>query len=901
MVETLVISGKAGAQGNELYIVRPDGTGIELLKDINPNGDSLPGLGATLNGQLYFGASSGTPATGAEDGSGREVWVTDGTEVGTRRVDDIVFGPGSSNPDNFVAAGNRMFFMTQETPGSKDKKLYVTDGTEPGTEFVKDIVYDPNAEDNNAIAFDGKLLFEGSDGQGGNKLWVTDGTELNTRLLEEFGDDVFLYPGAQIGEKMVFTAITDAIGDELWITDGSAAGTILLKDIYEGVDPNNPNNPNSSVPDYLTLLNGRVYFAAQDSRGDELWSTDGTREGTQIVKNINPATVSSVPTDLTVIGNNLIFAAYDNITGDEPWVSDGTPSGTRMLADLFPGTALPNTPNSSSPRDFTPFSDGTRAVFAATDGNGEELWVTDGTQANTFMLKDIWEEAQGSNINDLTAVGDLVYFTADGFEDGKATGNELWVTDGTKTGTKLVEELVEGAGSSEIGIVGVIDVNTAPDDIGISSASVAENSTAGTVVGTLSANDAENDEISFSLSDSSDGRFAISGNTLVVAGPIDFETTPRLSVEVVATDAKGANNSRTIEIEVGDVDDANKPPKDLALSDRSIDENRPAGSLVGTLSATDPDGDPLSFELIDDGNGLFELDGSRLVTTKALDFEDRDSHSVNVKVSDPDGASQDKTFIIEVGDVSDPTPGDDELEGTPGDDVIDGLAGDDRIFGRGGDDELIGSAGRDRIFGNGGDDEIFGNGGNDRLRGGTGEDMLRGGGGRDDLKGNRGDDEIEGNGGRDTIRGGGGEDDITGGNGRDNIDGDNGADSIEGNNGRDTIDGGNGDDAIDGGNGRDTIDGGNGDDEIDGGKGRDFMTGGSGDDSFVINDKLKGDRITDMDADDDTIDLSAHGIDFDDIEVKSRGDNTVLKIDDVGRLVLENFAADQVSENMFDF
>jgi ELWxxDGT repeat protein len=88
---------------------------------------------------------------------------------------------------------------------------------------------------------------------------------------------------------------------------------------------------------------------------------------------------------------------------------------------------------------------GSRVFFPAGDAaTGEELWVSDGTAAGTCLLMDILPGARSSEIRWLTAVAGHALFVAD---DG-VHGRELWVSDGTAAGTHLVFDLVPGAGSS---------------------------------------------------------------------------------------------------------------------------------------------------------------------------------------------------------------------------------------------------------------------------------------------------------------------------------------------------------------------------------------------------------------------------------------------------------------------
>ena len=123
------------------------------------------------------------------------------------------------------------------------------------------------------------------------------------------------------GSTLFFTASTSAEGHELWKTDGTTTGTQLVQDIYSGSNSSNASN--------LTVMDGVIYFAASSSgNGTELWRTDGTSSGTSSVKDIDSGSNSSWPSSLTVVNygtvNTLYFAASTSSSGSELWKSDGT-------------------------------------------------------------------------------------------------------------------------------------------------------------------------------------------------------------------------------------------------------------------------------------------------------------------------------------------------------------------------------------------------------------------------------------------------------------------------------------------------------------------------------------------------------------------------------------------------
>lgn len=93
----------------------------------------------------------------------------------------------------------------------------------------------------------------------------------------------------------------------------------------------------------------------------------------------------------------------------------------------------------------------------------------------------------------------------------------------------------------------------------------------------------------------------------------------------------------------------------ITLTGGAVLENLPADTLVGELSAIDPDGsDTFSFSFAPNGNpgDLFRLDGDRLLTTAPLDFEAAATRSLTLRVTDGDGTSYDRPFTITVTDLA---------------------------------------------------------------------------------------------------------------------------------------------------------------------------------------------------------------------------------------------------------
>lgn len=204
--------------------------------------------------------------------------------------------------------------------------------------------------------------------------------------------------------------------------------------------------------------------------------------------------------------------------------------------------------------------------------------------------------------------------------------------------------------------------NTDPTSLSLSASVIAEDAAVGTVVGELSASDADGDTLTYTLIDDASGKFSLvteSGVTkLVVSGPLDHETAPGHQVTVKVEDGNGGIATETFAVSVTDVvEHINSAPSNVSLSASTIAENAANGTVIGTLSATDADGDTLTYTLTDDAGGKFALVTQNGVTTLVvngpLDFETATGHQVSVKVADGNGGETTQSFNVGVTDVDD--------------------------------------------------------------------------------------------------------------------------------------------------------------------------------------------------------------------------------------------------------
>ena len=208
---------------------------------------------------------------------------------------------------------------------------------------------------------------------------------------------------------------------------------------------------------------------------------------------------------------------------------------------------------------------------------------------------------------------------------------------------------------------GTTGKNTAPSFGATSTTrSVAENTEPGQAIGDpVAATDLDSgDTLTYSLEDRDDAAaFDIdeANGQLRTSAALDYETRSSYSVTVVAEDSEGASASTEVTISVTDEDeDENAPPSfDPTDNMRSVAENTEPGQAIGDpVTATDPEGDTLTYSLGGTDADAFDIDATsgQLLTRDALDYEAEASYSVTVVAEDSEGASASIEVTISVTD-----------------------------------------------------------------------------------------------------------------------------------------------------------------------------------------------------------------------------------------------------------
>lgn len=436
-----------GSHGYELWVSDGTASGTRLVRDLNPGtawgaSNTQP---VVLGNELFFVGDDGT--------TGGELFAFDGVNV--RLVAELRAGAPGSFPSRLTVAGNRLVFLAADGSAAGNRPA-VSDGTAAGTQFVTGVgsvvnlvadasgrawaltlgsprdvaVIDSGATSarllgltlaasgptNPAMAVAGsRLYFEvAAPNSVRGQVWTSDGTAAGSRMLIETRIPGSVFAAGYADGAMFIALENDTDGRELWLSDGSVAGTRLFADI----DPSRPTA--SSAPQALGEVAGRTVLAVNAGSTTQLVATDGSTRNTGIVRTAGARAGWSVVAELD---DMLLLFELDN--GDRLVRTDGTPAGTAVVSNLTPLGVQPGRPIGIA-------LDGGRAVFSASDNRNGQLWVSDGTAAQTRMLRDFG--AIDFAPYGFAKVGAEVWF----FGYAGAGRFDLWATDGTVAGTRML-------------------------------------------------------------------------------------------------------------------------------------------------------------------------------------------------------------------------------------------------------------------------------------------------------------------------------------------------------------------------------------------------------------------------------------------------------------------------------
>jgi ELWxxDGT repeat protein len=426
--------------GLELWKSNGTVVGTVMVKDIFPGPTgSVPEQLTAVGSNLYFVADHGI--------SGREIWKSDGSTAGTFLVKDIIIGKGSSNPSFLTHSGGKLFFVANDAVHSYE--LWKSDGTSSGTSMVKDIV--PLVKSGSFPKFltdvNSVLFFTADDKISGRELWKSDGTASGTVLLRDIvagGTATRMNNFVAVGNTLFFSADDKIHGEELWKSNGSTSGTLMVKDLTPGPGGSGSRGDFGHLMASFTDINGILYFSAYLKATYYFWKSDGTSDGTvPFYKPILDALMSpTLLANFTLLNDNVYFndvardQQYQEVFVSVYTMKEDTAGNISKISSLILWDFYDSRNQFLLHSGANLYMTGRKGIAA-----GYALFKSDGnTQAQ--LVVDAYSQKDQSGSPDLfTKIGNLIYFKTS-FDYGLSyVLQSLWVTDGTKAGTRKLIEL----------------------------------------------------------------------------------------------------------------------------------------------------------------------------------------------------------------------------------------------------------------------------------------------------------------------------------------------------------------------------------------------------------------------------------------------------------------------------
>jgi len=377
----------------------------------------------------FFGQAGDTHLFLANPGGNRPfpcLWRTDGTTQGTYELPDCLSPTGNY----FTAELGDLFFLS-----SRSSQVVVTDGTAGGTRPITNFVANTlEALSANGLSRPPSIVVTGDDGVHGKEPWVTDGTVAGTRLVADLepgkGDSQAGYLG--LGDRLLIFLRDDAGTPTLW---------------RSGLTPET-TEPFTTLPEDERVFwanrvgDVAVFWLVQRDGDATLWRTDLTPQGTRPLRQFQDFLSTRGTTPRTAGGHAYFQADGGDGFGPEVWRTDG--DTVERVTD-FPAAPVDR---ELFPREFR------GQIYFPLDGGpevGVELFKTGGTPETTRLVRDVCPGPcsgySGLFVRPLEteSLGSVLLFPTDDGTDGR----ELWVSDGTAAGTRLLRDLCPGACDAE--------------------------------------------------------------------------------------------------------------------------------------------------------------------------------------------------------------------------------------------------------------------------------------------------------------------------------------------------------------------------------------------------------------------------------------------------------------------
>lgn len=412
--------------GDALWFVAPGADGTpRLWRSDGTEAGTVPIASIDGSAARFVATVGGVQYFLVDEGAGQALWRSDGTADGTRRVRRLRPSDAGVEVGGAAVAEGSLYFTIDRS------SLWRSDGTRDGTVRLAAVPAGDAHRWLTILASVGDTSYYAIQSDSGDQLWRSDGTDEGTFRLDPEPGGRYITDAAVMDDRLFY-----AFDGRLWRTDGTLAGTAPT-DVGLDVDQI------AAHDDVLTLWAGGEPWRSDGTAAGTVVASDEAAAWVELMTDTGPLTNpwlllpgDQFQYDGSVAADDTLYLdADDGVHGYELWRSDGTSEGTTLVRDIRPGPKGAFAPG----RVGSLAAIGGRAYFVADDGvHGHELWRSDGTPEGTTLVRDV-RAGPASSTAHLTVAGDRLYFVVP--DEPCAPNTELWRSDGTAEGTVVVLEV----------------------------------------------------------------------------------------------------------------------------------------------------------------------------------------------------------------------------------------------------------------------------------------------------------------------------------------------------------------------------------------------------------------------------------------------------------------------------
>ncbi len=297
--------------GGWLYFVAEDATGTALYR--TQESASSTQLVHRANRIKFLTAAGSHLYFSSDKTNGRELWISDPSDPSAHLLKDIYPGHNSAYPRSLAAIGDRIYFRAEDSTNGPEP--WVSDGTKDGTKMIENIsAGSAGSYPSDFVDLNGSVCFVAN----WRTIRCTQGDTGGTVEVVSSPSIKHIYNLRSLNGRLYFEARTTSEGREPWTSDGRAGGTTeMIRDIYSG--------PDHSMSKDFVALGKEIYFIARDKKGFSLWQVlPGDAMRIKLFKD-------AMDVRIVKVLNGRILLRVDAGCSSELWSSDGTYDGTIKL------------------------------------------------------------------------------------------------------------------------------------------------------------------------------------------------------------------------------------------------------------------------------------------------------------------------------------------------------------------------------------------------------------------------------------------------------------------------------------------------------------------------------------------------------------------------------------------